>query len=39
MKNNYPIIVLNISYKINNYKRRVPAEPEKDPVFEGGTGI
>ena len=39
MKNNYPIIVLNISYKINNYKRRVPAEPEKEPVFEGGTGI
>jgi len=39
IKNNYPILVLNITYKINNYKRRVPAEPEKEPVFEGGTGI
>lgn len=39
MKNNYPILVLNITYKFNNYKRGVAAEPENEPVFEGGTGI
>lgn len=39
MKNEYPSLVLNITYKFNNYKRRVSAEPDKEPVFEGGTGI
>jgi outer membrane receptor protein involved in Fe transport len=37
MKNEYPVIVLNIGYKFNNYKRRAPIETEKEPVFEGGS--
>jgi len=37
MNNNYPVILLNISYKINNYKRRAPIETDKEPVFEGGA--
>jgi outer membrane receptor protein involved in Fe transport len=39
MNNDYPVIVLNVSYKFNNYKRRAPIEMEKEPVFEAGSGI